>query len=206
MHHFKSLVHRYGVDIAALQEVCRKSDAPPMPHDSFEYRTADNLTFTDRRCGVATLSKFPIIETAAYLSGVKELGFATRKSALFTIHRLSSDHRVALLNLHAVNFVPTHLFALEMQRLEHWLSSHDHLPMIVAGDFNTWNRRRETILLELMNHYGFKQVQPASPHIKSLLGHPLDHIFYRDLQLVETEAPHIPVSDHNPIVARFLSL
>ncbi len=205
MHHFESLLHRYGVDIAALQEVCRRDDAPPLPSSTlFEHsRMAENFKLSHRRCGVATYSKLPILKAAPYLSGVKELGFATRKSALLTLHRLPNGDTLALLNVHAVNFVPTRHFALEMARLTEWIERHAHLPIIAAGDFNTWNRRRERVLLKLMSRYGLRSVQPPSRHIKSLLGRPLDHIFYRGLTLLETDVPDLPVSDHNPIVATF---
>ncbi|MGL5288947.1 MAG: endonuclease/exonuclease/phosphatase family protein, partial [Aeromonas sp.] len=34
-------------------------------------------------------------------------------------------------------------------------------------------------------------------------GRPLDHIYYRNLDLVSVSSPNTDSSDHNPIIARF---
>ena len=38
---------------------------------------------------------------------------------------------------------------------------------------------------------------------RTAFGRPLDHLYYRNLDLVEVSSPATDSSDHNPILARF---
>ena len=77
--------------------------------------------------------------------------------------------------------------------------------MIVAGDFNTWNKTRMQKLLQLCEKLDLHKVPfEQNDNIKTFLGHHLDFIFYRNLELVEYEViEEDTISDHNPIMARF---
>jgi len=77
--------------------------------------------------------------------------------------------------------------------------------MIVTGDFNTWSKKR----IEHLDHSARTiGLEPArftnSHHIKQRFSKPLDHLYYRGLELTEAEVIDTgKVSDHNPIVATF---
>ena len=78
-------------------------------------------------------------------------------------------------------------------------------PMIFSGDFNTWNKTRLRTLQTITQQLDLTMVEyPDIRPIKTLNRQPLDHIFYRGLQLKKSRAISVPhISDHNPIIAEF---
>jgi len=80
--------------------------------------------------------------------------------------------------------------------------------MIVAGDFNTWNKKRLQKLHEVREKLGLKMVPFAKTSgVKIFMGKQLDFIFYRGLELVESKAlAEHGLSDHNPLFATFKKL
>ncbi|WP_456451920.1 endonuclease/exonuclease/phosphatase family protein [Hydrogenimonas sp.] len=201
---FEELWLRYRFEIAALQEAALPEGGHlPLPFEGFEAAASCNLRLPRRRYGVLTLSKAPMRACHPYLSGVREAGFATRKSALLTHHDIGGE-AVALLNLHALNFVPYRLFAQELERLASFLAPLQSDRLVVAGDFNTWSRKRQGVLEEMMGVFDLERVAPSGAgHLKAVLGKPLDHVYVRGLAVVRAEAVPTAVSDHNPIVATF---
>jgi hypothetical protein len=75
-------------------------------------------------------------------------------------------------------------------------------PMIVAGDLNTWSSARLEVVEDVMQRLGLVSV-PAGIEIDGrsrFLGHQVDHIFVRDLEVVHAEVPKVASSDHNPVL------
>ena len=204
-HVFENLLERHPSHIVAIQEV-RLPHQGHMPHlfKAFSHALSCNIV-RNRECfGVMTLSRYPLLASEPYLSQMKEIGFATRKSAVLTKHLLPNGKTLALLNVHAINFVPYRLFERELERLSLLLAKSEERYLIVAGDFNTWSEKRQRLLCRLMRMHRLKKakLQNASD-IKSILGKPLDHIYYRGLRLEHALVIDTPVSDHNPIHALF---
>lgn len=77
--------------------------------------------------------------------------------------------------------------------------------MIVAGDFNTWNKKRMSKLHELRENLGLEMVPfKQGDHVKSFMGKHLDFIFYRGVELIEHSVDKEKgLSDHNPLFAQF---
>ena len=202
-HAFAELAERFPADIWLLQEMRMDHGRIPPGFGHLHHARSCNIHRRRLCYGVATFSTLPIETSLPYLSRVRELGVATRKSALLTLHRLG-EGRVAVLNLHVVNFVPYRLFEEELERLCQLLHRHAKVPFVVAGDFNTWSPKRQKRLAEVMAREGMRRAEPEDARqVKRVLGGPLDHVYYRSLELLEARAVAVPVSDHNPIWAKF---
>jgi endonuclease/exonuclease/phosphatase (EEP) superfamily protein YafD len=77
--------------------------------------------------------------------------------------------------------------------------------MIIAGDFNSWNKNRMKFLHTKMKDLDFNPVPfSKSDKVKSFMKNHLDFIFYRGIELVEhsIERDH-NLSDHHPLFAKF---
>ncbi len=77
--------------------------------------------------------------------------------------------------------------------------------MIIAGDFNSWNKSRMKFLHTKMNELHFTHVPfSKSDKVKSFMKNHLDFIFYRGVELLEysIERNH-KLSDHHPLFAKF---
>ncbi|BBG66713.1 hypothetical protein NNO_2010 [Hydrogenimonas sp.] len=203
-HTFSHLLKNYRCDLIALQEV--KVAHAGLPGHFQDYHTALSCNFerNGHRFGVMTLSRLPIAQKTLFTTKVREAGIATRKSALLSRHTLHNGKRVALLNLHAINFVPYRLFAKELNRIRELIESVEEESFIVAGDFNTWSAKRQRLLEKVTEKSNLVRLIPEnSKDIKSILGRPLDHIYYRGLKALSSIVIDTTVSDHNPIYARF---
>ncbi|BDY13234.1 endonuclease/exonuclease/phosphatase family protein [Hydrogenimonas cancrithermarum] len=203
-HTFEALVKSCPADLLLFQEARMPHDRLPTPLRGYFHAMGSNFARFRHRFGVLTLSHMEPIETYSYHSKVRELGFATRKSALLTRYRLAGDETLSLLNIHAINFVPYRLFARELDAISHLLDDVVETRLVVAGDFNTWSPKRRAYLEEVMARHSLHHVHPRHARaVKSVLGEPLDHIFYRGIVLMDAFVLETPVSDHNPICAKF---
>jgi endonuclease/exonuclease/phosphatase (EEP) superfamily protein YafD len=77
--------------------------------------------------------------------------------------------------------------------------------LIVGGDFNTWNKKRLLRLYRYMRTLGLRRVPFASAAgVKRFGRNPLDHLFYRGLNLKRFDIPDDEgISDHRPLTAVF---
>ncbi|MDD3603529.1 MAG: hypothetical protein PHZ17_09495, partial [Sulfurovum sp.] len=77
--------------------------------------------------------------------------------------------------------------------------------MIVAGDFNTWNRQRVEYLSEFAKKLSLQMVTfDDESNIKKVFLNSIDYIFYRELNLTCSKVIDTKkISDHNPIIAKF---
>ena len=56
---------------------------------------------------------------------------------------------------------------------------------------------------KLVGELGLQEAIPVPDLRRTAFGRPLDHLYYRNLDLVEVSSPATDASDHNPIMARF---
>lgn len=59
------------------------------------------------------------------------------------------------------------------------------------------------VVTQFAKSLGLVDVQLGKDQRIKVFGKPLDHLYYRELQLVKAEAPLTDASDHNPIIAQF---
>ena len=188
--------------LLSLQEAAIQSQQPKF--FNLPFVMAPNIQRQHKHFGVLTASHHHCTAQHQCLTRSRELGFATHKTALITEHNLANGQILTHVNIHAINFVPHMIFKKELSLL--WTNlAHRNGPMIISGDFNTWNQTRLKTLLQATSQLQLKAVTyPDSRAIKTMLRQPLDHIFYRDLTLVTSEVLSIPqISDHNPLIATF---
>ncbi len=201
---FDHLLKLYPATFIALQEVKVAEGKLPIHFQNFHHALNCNFRYKSYCYGVMTLSTLGFISHTNFTTRVKEAGVATKKSALLSRHRLHNGQTLALLNLHAINFVPHLFFEKELKRITGLIESLEDRNLIVAGDFNTWSKKRQKALERSMKLYNLERVFPNNETaLKSVLGRPLDHIYYRGHKLLSAQVIDTDVSDHNPIYARF---
>jgi len=200
---FRSLLQGKKPELILLQEaVLDRRTQEYLP--SYNYSVAVNIDLRRKQYGVLTAARCSIIETVGLKTYRREMHFATKKSLLLTTHPFADGTQLTAVNLHAINFVSSAFFVEEIDRLTEALRTRTG-PMIVTGDFNTWSKKR----IEHLDHFARTiGLEPArftnSHHIKQRFSKPLDHLYYRGLELTEAEVIDTgKVSDHNPIVATF---
>ena len=171
---------------------------------SFAFDAAANLEIRGAFYGVLTASKVESNYAQAYLSEVKESFVASHKSLLVSAYPFEDGSNLLILNVHAINFRENQSYDRELERFLTLMQAHKD-PMIVAGDFNTWNKKRMKKLHEVREQLGLEMVSfSQTSAVKVFMGKQLDFIFYRGLELVDSKAvADHGLSDHNPLFAEF---
>lgn len=161
------------------------------------------------RMGVASGSRALPESSLAQVSSVREVRSATPKVVLFQTYRLKGRRQQLLVaNVHAINFVPNPDFVKHILQISRQLSSHTG-PMIVGGDFNTWNLQRLEFLDQLLGRVGLRRVQfpkgrTRFPSLGTIFGMQtggeLDQVYVRGARVVSTKVhAQITSSDHKPL-------
>lgn len=204
--YFKEMLHRYPIDLVALQEV-KINPAHTAVFEDFHFSMAPNIRFFDHVYGVLNGSRIPETETFSLLSTHRESMIQTHKSAIFSHYPLPDGGTLLLVNLHAINFRATRVYHREIETIFEKIRHHQGA-LIVAGDFNSWNTQRMNVLMKLSGELHLHAIEMDHPHlVKSFMTCRLDHIFYRGLRLRESHVVDVErFSDHNALYARFETL
>lgn len=132
--------------------------------------------------GVCTISAVRASKTALLLSRYYEPVTRTPKTAICSYYPIEcSDcppgQSLLVLNSHAINFRLRRPFLDQMLQVEAQLRQHSG-PMILVGDFNTWEQGRVRILEALAQRIGLMQIRfPVG--IKRIGRHELDRVYVR---------------------------
>jgi endonuclease/exonuclease/phosphatase (EEP) superfamily protein YafD len=171
--------------------------------EGFHYYASANLARGKTHYGVLTASSAKSGESIAGLSEGRELYFTTRKPYLLNTLPLPNGQTLLCLNLHAINFRENAQYTRELRELTTHLASHRG-PMILSGDFNSWNPVRQKRLETLRRQLSLESVPFEREKLKSFGKYPLDFIFYRALTLKRFDVLELSeYSDHNPLLAEF---
>jgi len=191
---------RYALHALVWQEAALQDTLSTTWH----WDAAANLYVNRIHYGVLTAAKTRPQEVQAWLSDKEELWFVTRKSLLMTRYRLYDGRLLLLVNVHAINFREHGAFEHELSRLFDALKNFGGA-VVLAGDFNTWNKARYLRLLRIARALRLKRVPfRKSQGVKSFGGLMLDHMFYRGLNLTSFDVPDDNgISDHRPLIACF---
>lgn len=151
--------------------------------------------------GVLTASKAAPVKVRALER--REPLLRTDKSALLTEYRLvGTDQTLLVANIHAINFTPdTRAFREQLIAVAELVNEHEG-PVIFSGDLNTWREGRRAIVEAIARSLGLREVGFDGPR-KQFGRFPLDHVYYRDLDLLAADVPAVGSSDHNPLRVRF---
>lgn len=200
---FLELLEQYKSDLLLLQEVQYPKQKTFFLKD-YSYTLAGNIETKKNLFGVMTAAKSSFKSVLSAHSLNKEFGCITHKSFLISQHPFMNNTKLTLVNLHAINFVSNKVFEKELLHIQNTLLECD-TPLIIAGDFNNWNKKRFTLLKKFQQELSLQKLEPQnSHHIKKIFSHTIDHIYYRKLKPLQALAIDTKkISDHNPIYAVF---
>jgi endonuclease/exonuclease/phosphatase (EEP) superfamily protein YafD len=190
-------------DVLALQEAYFTDGLYGVLWDQhYHWRLSASFQLFDVDAGVLTASRAPV----GHACTMRQAEPFTRipKSTLTTTHRIAGMTEPLLMaNLHGINFtVGTSAFEQQLNAVAAVLARHSG-PVILAGDFNTWSAARRAVLESVVARLGLTSVVPADDQRTRFLGHPVDGIYYRGLEVVDAAAFPVTSSDHNPMSVTF---
>jgi endonuclease/exonuclease/phosphatase (EEP) superfamily protein YafD len=123
------------------------------------------------------------------------------KVTLITSYPIANtDKLLTVVNLHAINFVSSKSFRIEMQRIYDAIKNIPS-PLVFAGDFNTWNNDRIVILDEFSKKLGLSEAKFSPDNRMRFNGFPLDHFLYtKDIKITNARVDEFyQGSDHKPL-------
>ena len=202
-HYLQNFSKQRELTLLLFQEA-RFKDQGVCSFEKYTFDAAANLEIQGTFYGVLTASKIESNRAQAYLSDEKESLIGTHKSLLLSWYLFEDGSPLLILNIHAINFRESQSYTRELKRFLERAKEYDG-PMIVAGDFNSWNASRRKKLREFIDALGLDSVfLGKNSKIKSFMGNHLDFIFYRGLELLDSEVlDDHGLSDHNPLFAKF---
>ncbi|WP_299804847.1 endonuclease/exonuclease/phosphatase family protein [uncultured Shewanella sp.] len=162
---------------------------------------AKAFSFDNEPIGVMNLTRESATSSCVFRKAEPYINYP--KSMLISYYSLSDNSQLLVANIHSINFT----FGLEdylaqLRIVEEAIKGHQG-PVIFAGDMNTWSDERFNSVKQLAKRSGLIEAIPNVDSRTRVLGHNLDHIFYRDLELVKAESIITSSSDHNPVKAYF---
>jgi endonuclease/exonuclease/phosphatase (EEP) superfamily protein YafD len=188
-------------DLLLIQEAALTANLQRALHDAgYDWLLASSFTLNDHETGV--LSAARVQPASACVQRFFEPLLQLPKSAVITRYEVTGvAQRLAVANLHAINFtLGLGAYRAQLEAIARELAGHRG-PVIVAGDFNTWSPRRLEVVHDVMQRLGLVPVLPWIDTRTRFLGHQVDHIYVRGLEVVHAEAPEVGSSDHNPVLA-----
>lgn len=125
------------------------------------------------------------------------------KSALITVYPLFNGQQLMVVNIHAVNFsLGVDVYSKQLGPIGEQIANHQG-PVIMAGDFNAWSRKRINALFEFANDMELREVSFTADLRRKAFGRPLDFVFYRNLGVAKASVLETSASDHNPLLVEF---
>jgi endonuclease/exonuclease/phosphatase (EEP) superfamily protein YafD len=164
------------------------------------FTMASSFLYQDTDVGVLTAARVPPVTSCTEL--IVEPWLRIPKSATVSWFALmGTPQTLAVVNVHAVNFaLSLDVYREQFDALVSALRSHDG-PIIFAGDFNTWTDARLAVVQDAAAALHVIAI-PFAEDLRSLfLGHQLDHMLVRGLDVVQAAAIAVKSSDHNPVTA-----
>jgi len=198
---FQQLSHNQ--DLLILQEATMdKSLDSALSASPYHWLMTTAFYYQDNATGVLTASRIPSTRHCALYTN--EPLIRVPKSILLSTYPLAgTDQRLLVANVHGINFsLGVESYREQFKALGKILHNHSG-PIILAGDFNSWREDRQTILDQLGKELSLQQVEYESRHRITVFGNPIDHVYYRGLQLVQASSQHVTSSDHNPLLVTF---
>jgi endonuclease/exonuclease/phosphatase (EEP) superfamily protein YafD len=125
------------------------------------------------------------------------------KSALITVYPLHNGQLLMVVNIHAVNFsLGVDVYSKQLDPIGEQIANHKG-PVIMAGDFNAWSRKRINALYQFADEIALHEVSFMNDHRRKAFGRPLDFVFYRNLWVADSSVLVTQASDHNPLLVEF---
>ena len=205
---FLAIVKQYQPDKIFFQEVrLRTNEREIAELAQMGWAFAPNFIDTSNNTysGILIASKGDRFSKQAVVTKHFEPVINTPKVSLFTEYFLANNSKILAVNTHLINFVSLPKFKAQLEGIESILSIHQGI-IILAGDFNTWNKSRWLLLSQMAARLNLIPVSFTAKDTKKIksfwLSLPLDYIFYRGLKQKPDTAKvinNISSSDHNPL-------
>lgn len=148
--------------VLALQEARPDLALPPgySGHHAASFRRSLRRDATE---GVTTAATVETAWAHRVRSAERELFFFTPKAALISTYRVRGGPELVLINVHGLNFDPSgRQLARQMDDLRHAVAHVDG-PLVIAGDFNTWNEARLQAVHDVAIDLGLAEIAPDVP-------------------------------------------
>jgi endonuclease/exonuclease/phosphatase (EEP) superfamily protein YafD len=190
-------------DLIIIQEACLSDDLwEALQKNRFNWDLATSFEFKKKKIGVLTASMIEPDYQCTFQN--EEPLIQIPKNILITRYPLSeTDQKLLVANVHLINFtLSSSKYRAQLLRMEQILSKHQG-PLIVSGDFNSWNSERLAIVDTITKRLRLKPVHFDKNYRISIFGHNVDHIFYRGLEPFKAVVSVVTSSDHNPMWVTF---
>ena len=157
--------------------------------------------------GVCTISSVRARKTLFLLSRYVEPVTKTPKMAMCTYYPVGlvdcpAEQALLVLNSHGINFRLRRPFLDQMLQFEAQLRHHTG-PIILVGDFNTWEKGRVRILEALAHSINLTHIR-FPPGIKAVRGHELDRVYVRGGEVGQQRVhANTAASDHSMLSFMF---
>ena len=192
-----------NTDILILQEAYLSATLKTMLNqEKYQWDMTAAFEYREIASGVLTASR----TTPNFTCAFRETEPITRipKSVLITRYFMTgTDRELLVANIHGVNFtMGSSAFQRQSDRLENILAAHQG-PIIIAGDFNTWNSGRMSRINAMAERLELRAVRFDENRRSQFFGFYIDHIYYRGLEAENATIPLVTTSDHNPLTVVF---
>ena len=164
------------------------------------FMMASSFLYEDTDIGV--LSAARVMPVGACTERVVEPWLRIPKSATVSWFALrGTSQTLAVVNVHAINFsLSVAGYRAQFESLVGALRHHDG-PILFAGDLNTWTDERLEVVREATAALKLSEIPFVEDRRSLFLGHQLDHLLVRGLDVVSAAAIAVESSDHNPVLA-----
>jgi endonuclease/exonuclease/phosphatase (EEP) superfamily protein YafD len=192
-----------GIDLFMFQEACLTDSLKGVfRNEALNWVFAPAFSYLGDHVGVLTASSAP--SEPICMERFKEPIIRLPKSVLVTRYPLSvPGQSVLVVNVHSINFaLGVEIFSNHWAQLEKFLSTVPG-PVILAGDFNTWSRKRLDVVRETTHRLSLKPVTFDRGGQSTFFGNVVDHVYYRGLTPIDAEVYEVTSSDHNPMLVSF---
>lgn len=195
-----------GKDLVIIQEARLNTEVKEtLKQQSIHWTLNTGFIVNDEATGVLTGSRVKPVSSCGLRT--TEPFLRLPKTVLVNKYELSgTDEKLLVANIHSINFtLGTEVYGEQINALKAAIADHRG-PVIVAGDFNSWSDSRKVIVNTMVDDLSLKAVTYKSKNRVTIFGNEIDHVFYRGLQTVSSEAQQVTSSDHNPIKVTFRKL
>lgn len=195
-----------GQDLVIIQEAKLNPEVKEtLKQQSIHWTLNTGFFVNDEATGVLTGSRVKPVSSCGLRT--TEPFLRLPKTVLVNTYQLSgTDEKLLVANIHSINFtLGTEVYGEQINALKAAIAQHSG-PVIVAGDFNSWSEKRKQIVNSMVKDLSLKAVTYTSHNRVTIFGNEIDHVFYRGLQTVSSEAQQVTSSDHNPIKVTFRKL
>ena len=158
--------------------------------------------FNGMEAGVLVASSVPPLGSCGLR--LSEPIISVPKTILISIYTIAdSTENLLVANIHGINFsLGLGAYQKQLDSLQDILTQHSG-PIILAGDFNNWNKKRTAIMLKLAEKLSLQPLIYNKDSRTTFWGDPVDHVLYRGLEPVAHTVHTVTSSDHNPISVTF---